>query len=193
MSHWTPHDFRRSMSTTMHERLGIQPHIVEACLGHTGTFRSGVSSVYNRSSYRTEKARAWTVWGAHVAAIVKGAKSNVTSLKRAWREMRRKIRKIRRIVPPIIKGEPSSEPPVLNPIESWLNPTASWWLNPTASWYLGDVRLRFEEIARRCGPSMATWIFKNAFGKPKNSRVRRRLEQEKRLRSVSGATEMTDG
>ena len=48
MSHWTPHDFRRSMSTTMHERLGIQPHIVEACLGHTGTFRSGVASVYNR-------------------------------------------------------------------------------------------------------------------------------------------------
>lgn len=83
MPHWTPHDFRRSMSTTMHERLGIQPHIVEACLGHTGTFRSGVSSVYNRSSYRTEKARAWTLWGAHVAAIVKGAKSNVTSLRRA--------------------------------------------------------------------------------------------------------------
>jgi integrase len=83
MPHWTPHDFRRSMSTTMHERLGIQPHIVEACLGHTGTFRSGVSSVYNRSSYRTEKARAWTLWGAHVVAVVEGRASNVTSLMRA--------------------------------------------------------------------------------------------------------------
>ena len=62
-------------------------------------------------------------------------------------------------MPPIIKGEPSSEPPDLNPIESWLNPTASWWLNPTASWYLGYMRLRFEEIARRCGPKTATWIF----------------------------------
>jgi hypothetical protein len=73
--------------------------------------------------------------------------------------MRRKIRKINRIVPPIIKGEPSSEPPDLNPTMSWLNSTASWWLNPTASWYLGDMRLRFEEIARRCGPSTAIWIF----------------------------------
>jgi integrase len=81
MAHWTPHDFRRSMSTTMHERLGVAPHIVEACLGHTGTFRSGVSSVYNRSSYRLEKARAWTLWGAHVTAVVEGRASNVTSLR----------------------------------------------------------------------------------------------------------------
>jgi integrase len=69
MPHWVAHDFRRSFSTTAHERLGIQPHIVEACLGHV-TFRSGVSAVYNRATYRNEKRRALEIWGEHVTAIV---------------------------------------------------------------------------------------------------------------------------
>jgi len=60
--------------------------------------------------------------------------------------MRRKIRKISRIVPPIIRGEPCSEPPDLN---------------PTASWYSGDAWLLFGEIARRCGLLTAKWIFQN--------------------------------
>ena len=42
------HDFRRVVSTTMHERLGIDPHIVEAVLGHVGHQR-GVPGVYNKS------------------------------------------------------------------------------------------------------------------------------------------------
>jgi hypothetical protein len=60
--------------------------------------------------------------------------------------MPRKIRKISRVVPPIIKGEPFSEPPSLN---------------PTASWYSGDAWILFEEIARRCGPRTAKWIFQH--------------------------------
>jgi integrase len=36
MRSWTPHDFRRLVSTTMNEELGIQPHIVEEILGHRG-------------------------------------------------------------------------------------------------------------------------------------------------------------
>ena len=31
---WTLHDFRRTLSTTMHEKLDVAPHIVEAILGH---------------------------------------------------------------------------------------------------------------------------------------------------------------
>src|SRR5262249_26348585 len=33
---WRFHDLRRTMSTVMHDRLGIMPHIVEAVLNHTG-------------------------------------------------------------------------------------------------------------------------------------------------------------
>ena len=61
IAEWSLHDFRRSMSTTMHERLNIEPHIVEECLGHA-TFRSGVSAVYNRSRYREAKRRALELW-----------------------------------------------------------------------------------------------------------------------------------
>ena len=31
---WTLHDFRRVLSTRLHETLGIQPHVIEALLGH---------------------------------------------------------------------------------------------------------------------------------------------------------------
>src|SRR5262249_24796921 len=61
MSEWRLHDLRRAISTTMHERLGIPPHIVEDILGHA-TFRSGVAGVYNRAAYRAEKRRALDLW-----------------------------------------------------------------------------------------------------------------------------------
>ena len=35
ISNWTLHDFRRSLSTSLHE-WGTPPNIVEAILGHTG-------------------------------------------------------------------------------------------------------------------------------------------------------------
>ena len=81
MPHWTLHDFRRAMSTTMHERLGIAPHIVEACLGHVGIFRSGVASIYNRSSYRNEKRRALELWAEHLMGIIEGRTGNVVPMK----------------------------------------------------------------------------------------------------------------
>jgi integrase len=78
---WTLHDFRRAMSTTMHEQLGVAPHVVEACLGHTGTFRSGVASVYNRSSYRSEKRRAFDLWAEYLRAAIEGAGAKVVPLR----------------------------------------------------------------------------------------------------------------
>jgi integrase len=81
MPAWTLHDFRRAMSTALHEKLGIAPHVVEATLGHTGTFRSGVASVYNRSSYRTEKRRALDLWADHVLAAVEERERKVIPLR----------------------------------------------------------------------------------------------------------------
>jgi hypothetical protein len=51
---WTLHDFRRSLSTALHERFGMLPHIVEATLGH---FKAGVASVYNKALYLDERRR----------------------------------------------------------------------------------------------------------------------------------------
>jgi integrase len=89
LPHWTPHDLRRTMSTRMHESpgdggLGIQPHIVEACLNHlTGGVKSSIAGVYNHSAYLSEKTRAMALWADHIAAILEGRKSNVAQLRRS--------------------------------------------------------------------------------------------------------------
>jgi integrase len=76
MTPWVLHDFRRYMSTAMHERLGIMPHIVEACLGHVG-HQAGVAGVYNKSTYLAEKARAMAIWADHIAGITGGERKVV--------------------------------------------------------------------------------------------------------------------
>lgn len=45
---WRVHDLRRTTATHMAE-LGIQPHIVEACLNHYSGHRRGIRQVYNRA------------------------------------------------------------------------------------------------------------------------------------------------
>lgn len=80
MPAWTLHDIRRSMSTGMHEKLGVAPHIVEACLGHSGTFRSGIAAIYNRSSYRNEKRRALELWAEHLRTLIEGAERKIIPL-----------------------------------------------------------------------------------------------------------------
>lgn len=70
---FTLHDLRRVVSTAMHERLKVAPHIVEACLGHH-TSRSGVAGVYNRAQYAEEKQVALAKWGGLLEQIVSGKK-----------------------------------------------------------------------------------------------------------------------
>jgi integrase len=67
---WTLHDSRRVVSTAMHERLGIEPHIVEAVLAHTNGHT--VARVYNRAKYETQKREALNAWAELVAEIVGG-------------------------------------------------------------------------------------------------------------------------
>jgi integrase len=80
MPAWVLHDFRRYLSTTMHERLAIPPHIVEAVLGHVG-HQAGVAGRYNKSLYIAEKGQAMTRWAEHLMAIVEGRTSNVVPLR----------------------------------------------------------------------------------------------------------------
>jgi integrase len=66
MSDWILHDFRRLISTAMHDRLGIMPHVVEAVLGHVG-HQGGTAGRYNRALYRAEKAAALNRWAQMVS------------------------------------------------------------------------------------------------------------------------------
>jgi integrase len=81
MAAWVLHDFRRSMSTHMHERLGVEPHVVEAVLNHISGTKAGVAGVYNRSRYEPEKRRALDSWADHLNAIISGQTATVVPLK----------------------------------------------------------------------------------------------------------------
>jgi len=69
LADWRLHDFRRVMSTTMHERLGVMPHVVEACLAHISGHRGGVAGVYNQAAYLDLRRSALEKWADHVAAL----------------------------------------------------------------------------------------------------------------------------
>ena len=64
---WGLRDFRRTLSTRLNE-AGIDPHVVEAILGHAGAKR-GIAGVYNRASYFRQKAEALERWTAIIATI----------------------------------------------------------------------------------------------------------------------------
>jgi integrase len=67
---WRLHDLRRTVSTVMHDRLNVAPHIVEAILGHISGHKAGVAGVYNYAKYQQEKRRALALWADHLAKVV---------------------------------------------------------------------------------------------------------------------------
>jgi integrase len=82
---WRLHDLRRTVSTKMHDELGIQPHIVEAVLNHVSGHKGGVAGTYNQALYAKQKAIALARWAEHLAAIVSGKHSKVVSIKEGAR------------------------------------------------------------------------------------------------------------
>ena len=76
------HDFRRSVSTALHDRFGVSPHVVEEILGHVGGHKGGVAGTYNKAIYLEERRRALDLWGAHIMELVTGkpAKGRVVDL-----------------------------------------------------------------------------------------------------------------
>ena len=69
---WRLHDLRRTVSTIMHDRLEIAPHVVEAVLGHFGGHRAGVAGIYNRARYLDQTRIALHKWGELLASLVSG-------------------------------------------------------------------------------------------------------------------------
>jgi integrase len=74
---WTLHDFRRTISTRLNNDLGVQPHIVEAILGHTV---KGIASVYNKAEYLNEQRRALERWAEYIDRLLTGKTATVTQL-----------------------------------------------------------------------------------------------------------------
>jgi integrase len=72
IKHWTLHDFRRCVSTSLHERFGVPPHVVEVILGHVSGHQSGVAGTYNKAIYLDERRRALERWGAHIIGLATG-------------------------------------------------------------------------------------------------------------------------
>jgi integrase len=79
VTNWVLHDLRRFFSTSLHERLGVPPHVCEALLGH---YQGGIAGVYNRATYVNEKRQALDRWGEYIAALVEGRESRVVALRR---------------------------------------------------------------------------------------------------------------
>ena len=79
---WRIHDLRR-VTATMMAKIDIAPHVIEAVLNHVSGTRGGVSGIYNRNTYETEKATALLRWAEHLTSIIEGRASKVTPLMRA--------------------------------------------------------------------------------------------------------------
>ncbi|MEL7028476.1 MAG: tyrosine-type recombinase/integrase, partial [Pseudomonadota bacterium] len=58
---WTPHDFRRTATTKMAE-AGVSALVVKRVLNHSNGREQGVTAIYNRYDYLTEKAEALEEW-----------------------------------------------------------------------------------------------------------------------------------
>ncbi|MGO9996170.1 MAG: tyrosine-type recombinase/integrase [Acetobacteraceae bacterium] len=66
MAPWVVHDLRRSMATHM-ERIGVEPHVIEVCLGHV---LKGVAGTYRHYGYLPEKTAALQAWADELLASV---------------------------------------------------------------------------------------------------------------------------
>jgi integrase len=56
------HDFRRSVSTLMSEKLGIDPHVADAAIGHINRSKPGTMKIYNTAEYLEQRRKAFERW-----------------------------------------------------------------------------------------------------------------------------------
>jgi integrase len=66
---WRLHDLRRTFVTRLND-LRVEPHVVEALVGHVGFARKSVAGVYNKSNYSIQKREVLQLWCDYVARLV---------------------------------------------------------------------------------------------------------------------------
>jgi len=73
------HDIRRTVRTGL-GKLGVAPHVAEACLNH---LPAKLIRTYDRNSYGAEKRDALERWANHLAvAIAQASGANVMMLRK---------------------------------------------------------------------------------------------------------------
>jgi integrase len=77
MAQWGLHDLRRTARSLM-SRAGVLPHISERVLGHA---QEGVEGIYDRHSYREEKAKALIALAGLLANILRPEAPKVVNLR----------------------------------------------------------------------------------------------------------------
>jgi integrase len=75
---WRLHDLRRSAATGMAD-IGIEPHIIEACLNHYSGHRKGPHGIYNVSRYERQVKAALQRWSENVLALVEARERRVVA------------------------------------------------------------------------------------------------------------------
>lgn len=70
IARFTPHDFRRTASTILHEQ-GWNTDVIEKALNHT---MKGVRGVYNKAEYLDQRREMLQTWADYVDALKQGAK-----------------------------------------------------------------------------------------------------------------------
>jgi integrase len=78
---WAVHDLRRTLVHNL-AAMNIPPHICDKLLAHSGGVISGVSAVYNKFQYQSERRDALAAWSNRVAEIVGRNAGNVVTLAR---------------------------------------------------------------------------------------------------------------
>ena len=77
LPNWTLHDLRRTARSLM-SRAGVRPDVAERVMGHV---QQGVEGIYDRHSYRDEKAEALRQLAGLIALILNPPADNVTALR----------------------------------------------------------------------------------------------------------------
>ena len=68
---WVLHDFRRALSTVLHGRFDVAPHIVEAILGHISGHKGGIGGVYNKAEYLDQRRAALEKYADHIKGLTR--------------------------------------------------------------------------------------------------------------------------
>src|SRR5581483_9198720 len=79
---WNLHDLRRTVATGL-QRLGVRLEVTEAILNHVSGSRGGITGIYQRHDWASEKRAALDSWAAHVVSLTKHrpAKENILKLR----------------------------------------------------------------------------------------------------------------
>jgi len=72
---WRLHDLRRMFASGC-ARHGVQLHVVEKALSHTGSTFGGIVRVYQRHEFFDERQHTMDIWAAHIMGLASPRPAN---------------------------------------------------------------------------------------------------------------------